>query len=78
MTGDVGDLVMVTGSGLGTETMTETDAFADLSGYLNACPFREELPDNLLEPLRGGGWRYPGTAPGSAAQLLRLEPGTAG
>lgn len=53
MTGDVGDLVMVTGSGLGTETMTETDAFADLSGYLDACPFREELPDNLLEPLRG-------------------------
>ncbi|MDE6840520.1 MAG: ABC transporter substrate-binding protein [Oscillospiraceae bacterium] len=53
MTGDVGDLVMVTGSGLGTETMTETDAFADLSGYLDACPFREELPDNLLEPLQG-------------------------
>ena len=53
MTGDVGDLVMVTGSGLGTETMTETDAFADLSGYLDACPFRDELPDNLLEPLRG-------------------------
>lgn len=53
MTGDVGDLVMVTGSGLGTETMTETDAFADLSGYLDACPFRDELPDNLLNPLRG-------------------------
>lgn len=53
MTGDVGDLVMVTGSGLGTETMTETDAFADLSGYLDACPFRDELPDNLLDPLRG-------------------------
>lgn len=53
MTGDVGDLVMVTGSGLGFETMTETDAFADLSGYLDACPFRDELPDNLLEPLRG-------------------------
>lgn len=53
MTGDVGDLVMVTGSGLGTETMTQTDAFADLSGYLDACPFRDELPDNLLDPLRG-------------------------
>ena len=53
MTGDVGDLVMVTGSGLSTETMTETDAFADLSGYLDACPFRDELPDNLLDPLRG-------------------------
>jgi len=53
MTGDVGDLVMVTGSGLGTETMTETDAFADLSGYLDACPFRDELPDNFLDPLRG-------------------------
>ena len=33
--------------------MTETDAFADLSGYLDACPFRDELPDNLLDPLRG-------------------------
>lgn len=53
MTGDVGDLVMVTGSGLGTETMTETDAFADLSAALDACPFRDELPDNLLDPLRG-------------------------
>lgn len=53
MTGDVGDLVMVTGSGLGFETMTETDAFADLSDYLDACPFRNELPDNLLNPLRG-------------------------
>ena len=53
MTGDVGDRVMVTGPGLGTETMTETDAFADLSGYLDACPFRDELPDNLLEPLQG-------------------------
>lgn len=53
MTGDVGDLVMVTGSGLGFETMTETDAFADLSGYLDACPFRDELPDNLLESMRG-------------------------
>ena len=53
MTGDVGDIVMVTGSGLGTEAMTETDAFADLSDYLSACPFREELPDNLIDPLRG-------------------------
>ena len=53
MTGDVGDLVMVTGSGLGTETMTETDAFADLSAALDACPFRDELPDNLLAPLWG-------------------------
>lgn len=53
MTGDVGDLVMVTGSGLGTETMTETDAFADLSGYLDACPFRDELPDKLLESMQG-------------------------
>lgn len=53
MTGDVGDLVMVTGSGLGTEAMTETDAFADLSGYLDACPFRDELPDPLLHSLRG-------------------------
>ena len=53
MAGDVGDLVMVTGSGLDEKTVTDTDAFADVSGYLEDCPFKEELDFNLLETLRG-------------------------
>lgn len=53
MTGDVGDLVMVTGSGLDEKTVTDTDAFADVSGYLEDCPFKEELDSNLPETLRG-------------------------
>ena len=53
MAGDVGDLVMVTGSGLDEKTVTDTDAFADVSGYLEDCPFKEELDFNLPETLRG-------------------------
>ena len=53
MAGDVGDLVMATGSGLDEKTVTDTDAFADVSGYLEDCPFKEELGFNLLEALRG-------------------------
>lgn len=53
MAGDVGDLVMVTGSGLDERTVTDTDAFADVSGYLESCPFKDELNFNLPETLRG-------------------------
>ena len=53
MVGDIGDLMMLGGSGLDQETVTKTDAFADLSGYLDACPFKDELEPALLEALRG-------------------------
>lgn len=52
MAGDVGDLQMINGSGLSQDVITETDAFADLTPYLEASPIRDELEWNLLEPLR--------------------------
>lgn len=52
-TGDVGDLQMILGAGISQEVITDTDAFADLTPYLEACPFKDELEWNLVETLRG-------------------------
>lgn len=52
-TGDVGDLQMILGAGISQEVITDTDAFADLTSYLEACPFKDELAWNLVETLRG-------------------------
>lgn len=52
MTGDIGDLVMINGSGLSQDIITTTDALADLSGYLENCPFQDELQWSFLEALR--------------------------
>lgn len=53
MTGDVGDLQMIVGAGLSQEIITDTDAFSDLTPYLDQCSFKDELEQNLLETLRG-------------------------
>ena len=50
--GDVGDIQMITGAGLSQDVITGTDAFTDLTPYLDACPFLDELELNLLDPLR--------------------------
>ncbi len=54
MTGDVGDLQMISGAGLDQKIITDTDAYLDLSEYLKNCPFQEELGWNIIEALRGG------------------------
>lgn len=53
MTGKVGDIVMICGSGLSQDVITDTDAFTDLTDYLEDCEFREELEISMLEALRG-------------------------
>ena len=53
MAGGLGDVVMVNGFGLDTRIITNTDAFADLSAYLDACSFKDELQWNQVETLRG-------------------------
>lgn len=53
MTGDVGDIQLIIGGGLSQETITDTDAFADLSRYLEDCSFQDELCRPMLEALRG-------------------------
>ncbi len=53
MAGGLGDIVLVNGFGLDTRIITNTDAFADLSAYLDACPFKDELQWNQVETLRG-------------------------
>lgn len=53
MGGGLGDVVLVNGFGLDTRIITNTDAFADLSAYLDACPFKDELQWNQVETLRG-------------------------
>ena len=54
MTGDVGDLQMISGAGLDQKIITDTDAYLDLSEYLKNCPFQEQLGWNIIEALRGG------------------------
>lgn len=53
VTGDVGDLQMIVGAGISQDVITDTDAFADLAPYLEACSFKNELEWNLIETLRG-------------------------
>lgn len=53
MTGDLGDIVMQSGLGIGLEMVTGTDAFADLSGYMEQSSVKGEVPWSLLETLRG-------------------------
>lgn len=53
MAGGLGDIVMVNGFGLDARIVTDTDAFADLSAYLEACPFKDELSWSQVEPLQG-------------------------
>ena len=54
MTGDVGDLQMISGAGLDQKIITDTDAYLDLSEYLKNCPFQEEQGWTIIEALRGG------------------------
>ena len=53
MAGNVGDLQMITGAALSQDVITDTDAFTDLTAYLEGSPIRDELEWNFLEPLRG-------------------------
>lgn len=53
MTGDVGDILMLHGSGLDVDAILKTDVMFDLSARLDACPFREDLEDCVIEALRG-------------------------
>lgn len=53
MTGDVGDIVMINGSGLSQDNITKTDALADVSEYLESCVFSDELEWTFFESLRG-------------------------
>lgn len=52
MAGDVGDILMVNGSGLDAGAILQTDVMADLSAYLDGCPFGNELIQSPLEALR--------------------------
>ena len=51
MTGDVGDIQMVSGTGMDLGAVLNTDVMADLSEYLSEDPSIDELAANLLEPL---------------------------
>lgn len=53
--GDVGDLQMITGATLSQDVITDTDAFTDLTTYLESSPIKDQLEWNFLEPLRDGG-----------------------
>lgn len=52
MTGDVGDILMLHGSGLDVDAILKTDVMADLSSYLEDCPFRDELEESPLDALQ--------------------------
>jgi ABC-type glycerol-3-phosphate transport system substrate-binding protein len=52
MTGDVGDILMLHGTGLDVDAVLQTDALADLSDDLAACSFRDDLEDSVLDSLR--------------------------
>lgn len=51
--GDVGDIQMVVGAAIEQDILTDTDVFADLSGYLDASPVKPQLAWNYFEALRG-------------------------
>lgn len=53
MTGDIGDILMLHGSGLDVDAILKTDVMSDLSARLDACPFRGDLEGSVLEALRG-------------------------
>lgn len=52
MTGDVGDILMLHGSGLDVDAILKTDVLANLSGYLAECEFRNELEQSPIDALR--------------------------
>lgn len=52
MTGDVGDILMLSGYGLDEAAVLETDVLLGLDDYLAECTFLQDLDVGMLEPLR--------------------------
>ena len=52
MTGDVGDILMLSGYGLDDAAILETDVLLGLDDHLAACAFLPDLDVGMLEPLR--------------------------
>ena len=52
MTGDVGDILMLSGYGLDDAAVLETDVLCGLDDYLEECTFVQDLDIGMLEPLR--------------------------
>lgn len=53
MTGDVGDIQMVGGSGMDVNAILATNVMTDLSAFLDSCPHLDELNTAQLEGMRG-------------------------
>ena len=70
MSGDVGDIVLLNGSGLEVSAVLESDAMADLTPYLEQCPYRDELDEELLQPLTNSAGRLCGVPLGVSPQYL--------
>ena len=52
MTGDVGDILMLSGYGLDEAAVLETDVLLGLDDYLAECTFLHDLDVGMLETLR--------------------------